>query len=256
MSNYNGINICLLQYSKENELEVKTGNIINLKNKYEIFHSINTDYGSSGSPIICINKNYTVIGIHRSFNINEKLNFGSYIKCILEHINNRYIICEYNITENELNQSIQILNCFEEIKKVYSKVIGINNENEIRNNCEIYINNNKINFEFKNIFSEKGINKINIKCNKNLQNMSAMFYNCYSLTSLNLSNFNTNNINNMSYIFYNCSSLTSLNLSNFNTNNVINMSYMFYNCYNLIPLDLSNFNINNVKYKDHMFTVE
>ena len=31
----------------------------------------------------------------------------------------------------------------------------------------------------------------------------------------------------MSYMFYNCSSLTSLNLSNFNTNNVNNMKGMF-----------------------------
>ena len=31
----------------------------------------------------------------------------------------------------------------------------------------------------------------------------------------------------MSYMFYKCSSLTSLNLSNFNTNNVTNMSGMF-----------------------------
>ena len=40
--------------------------------------------------------------------------------------------------------------------------------------------------------------------------MSHMFYNCSSLTSLNLSNFNTNNFHNMSSIFYECSSLTSL----------------------------------------------
>ena len=41
--------------------------------------------------------------------------------------------------------------------------------------------------------------------------MSGMFYNCSSLTSLNLSNFNTNNVNNMSGMFSCCSSLTSLN---------------------------------------------
>ena len=63
--------------------------------------------------------------------------------------------------------------------------------------------------------------------------MSYMFYYCSSLTSLNLSNFNTNNVTNMSYMFYNCSSLTFLNLSNFNTNNVNNMSYMFYDCSSL-----------------------
>ena len=54
-----------------------------------------------------------------------------------------------------------------------------------------------------------------------------MFCDCNKLTSLNLSNFNTNNVNNMSCMFNNCSSLTSLNLSNFNTNNVNNMSCMF-----------------------------
>ena len=47
--------------------------------------------------------------------------------------------------------------------------------------------------------------------------MSNMFSWCSSLTSLNLSNFNTNNVkvdkdvNNMNNMFYKCSSLTSLN---------------------------------------------
>ena len=54
-----------------------------------------------------------------------------------------------------------------------------------------------------------------------------MFCDCNKLTSLNLSNFNTNNVNNMSYMFSFCSSLTSLNLSNFNTNNVKDMINMF-----------------------------
>ena len=63
--------------------------------------------------------------------------------------------------------------------------------------------------------------------------MSEMFYDCSSLTSVNLSNFNTNNINNMSNMFFGCRSLTSLNLSNFNTNNVNKMSYMFSYCFSL-----------------------
>ena len=33
----------------------------------------------------------------------------------------------------------------------------------------------------------------------------------------------------MSYMFYNCSSLTSFDLSNFNTNNVKDMINIFYN---------------------------
>ncbi len=38
-----------------------------------------------------------------------------------------------------------------------------------------------------------------------------MFLGCSSLTSLNLSNFNTNNVKEMSKMFSGCSSLTSLN---------------------------------------------
>jgi surface protein len=50
-----------------------------------------------------------------------------------------------------------------------------------------------------------------------------MFNQCSSLTSLDLSNFNTSNVNNMSGMFSQCSSLTSLDLSNFNTSNVKDM---------------------------------
>jgi len=93
ISNYNGIKICVLQYPNGNELELKTGYIEEL-NKYEIFHSADTQYGSYDSPIICINKNYNVIGIHRRYHKNKKLNFGSYIKYIIEHISfqNKYIM--------------------------------------------------------------------------------------------------------------------------------------------------------------------
>ena len=37
----------------------------------------------------------------------------------------------------------------------------------------------------------------------------------------------------MSCMFYECSSLNSIYLSNFNTNNVTNMRDMFYGCKNL-----------------------
>ena len=45
-------------------------------------------------------------------------------------------------------------------------------------------------------------------------NMNSMFYNCFSLISLNLSNFNSNNANNLIYIFSYTYFITSLNLSN------------------------------------------
>ena len=41
--------------------------------------------------------------------------------------------------------------------------------------------------------------------------MSYLFENCFKLKSLDLSNFNTNNVIDMSNMFYECSSLTSVN---------------------------------------------
>jgi surface protein len=75
-----------------------------------------------------------------------------------------------------------------------------------------------------------------------LTTMSAMFTNCYSLQTLDLSSFNTAAVTDMTYMFYNCYSLQTLDLSYFNTAAVTTMSQMFTNCYSLHTLDLSSFN--------------
>ena len=51
-----------------------------------------------------------------------------------------------------------------------------------------------------------------------------MFSQCFSLKSLNLSNFDTSSVEQINNMFYNCSSLMSLDLLNFNTSQVKNMS--------------------------------
>ena len=84
-------------------------------------------------------------------------------------------------------------------------------------------------------------------------NMGGMFEWCSSLTNLDLSNFNTSNVTNMSNMFDYCAPLTSLDLSNFNTLNVTDMSYMFENCPSLTSLDLSSFNTTNVTDMGSMF---
>jgi surface protein len=61
-------------------------------------------------------------------------------------------------------------------------------------------------------------------------NMSYMFFECSSLTSLDLSSFNTSKITDMYGMFYECSSLTSLDLSSFNTSKVTDMGAMFCFC--------------------------
>ena len=53
------------------------------------------------------------------------------------------IVCEYDIKkEDYLNQ--RIINSFEEAKRNDCFRKGTNNEDEIKENCELYLNNNKI----------------------------------------------------------------------------------------------------------------
>ena len=87
----------------------------------------------------------------------------------------------------------------------------------------------------------------------NVTNMAQMFYDCSSLTSLDLSNFNTSKVTRMYSLFENCRSLTNLNLSNFDTSNVTTMSKMFWYCRKLTSLDLSNFDTSNVTNMAQMF---
>ena len=84
-------------------------------------------------------------------------------------------------------------------------------------------------------------------------NMGYAFSNCGSLTSLDVSGFNTSNVTNMNSMFISCSSLTSLDVSHFNTSNVTDMYQLFSNCYSLKALDLSGWNTENVTTLEYMF---
>ena len=86
-------------------------------------------------------------------------------------------------------------------------------------------------------------------------NMDSMFNNCYGLTSLDVSNIDTSNVTNMSYMFNYCSNLTSLDLSGFDTSNVKNMEGMFSNCKKLTSLDLSGFDTSKVTNMSNMFNM-
>ena len=85
--------------------------------------------------------------------------------------------------------------------------------------------------------------------------MSFMFYGCYALASLDLSNFNTTKVENMSGMFSFCEKLSSLVISNFNTANVTDMSNMFSYCNMLEKLNLSNFNTAKVTDMSYMFNM-
>ncbi len=82
---------------------------------------------------------------------------------------------------------------------------------------------------------------------------ASMFLDCSSLSSLDLSSFDTTNVTSMRYMFLGCSNLNSLDLSSFDTTNVTDMYGMFSCCSNLNSLDLSSFDTTKVTGMDEMF---
>ena len=188
------------------------------------------------------------------------------------------IIKKTKIDENERKN--YILGFYKKTSKEPIQLIynSESQNSDLEKSIEIYINENKINFCYEHELYERGENLCRFIFDKELNDISYMFYNCSNLiyiffslpykitnikhlfdscTSLETLNFiylNTENIIDMSYTFNYCSSLTSLNLSNFKTGNVIDMSYMFYYCSSLTSLNLSNFNTEKVNNMSYMFS--
>ena len=83
--------------------------------------------------------------------------------------------------------------------------------------------------------------------------MSSMFWGCLSLTSLDLSSFDTSEVTSMSSMFSGCASLTTLDLTRFDTSEVTDMSNMFRDCSSLTYLDLTCFDTSTVTRMSNMF---
>ena len=102
----------------------------------------------------------------------------------------------------------------------------------------------------KNLTKIEGLQYLNTS---EATNMRRMFEGCQSLTSLDLSNFDTQKVTSMHSMFAYCSGLTSLDLSSFDTKEVTVMSLMFRSCEKLTSLNLSNFNTAKVTNMTSMF---
>ena len=88
---------------------------------------------------------------------------------------------------------------------------------------------------------------------KNVKDMSHMFYGCKLLTKLDVSEFDTGKVTNMKSMFYACKSLSKLDVSGFDTRNVTDMSWMFHTCKSLTQINLSNFNTTKVTTLRNLF---
>ena len=103
-------------------------------------------------------------------------------KEIINNKNENYIILINKVKNEDIKKEINILNYCDKNKK------------EIEESCKIF---KESKFDFKYNFNEEGEYNFIFSFNQLLTNTSYMFNECSSLTSLNLSNFNTNNVNNM-----------------------------------------------------------
>ena len=83
--------------------------------------------------------------------------------------------------------------------------------------------------------------------------MNGMFEQCYNLTSLDVSSFNTSNVLNTAYMFYSYGGAEIKGIENFDTSNVYYMKRMFQKCGNLTSLDLCSFDTSKVTNMYAMF---
>jgi len=106
-----------------------------------------------------------------------------------------------------------------------------------------------ISFMFQDCYSLVSINFSNLNT-KNIKTMEGMFHSCFSLYSMDFSNLDLRNVEIMYKFCYYCESLVLTNFTNMRTLNVTSYPGMFGGCRNLTSLELANFRTRNI---DSMF---
>ena len=157
---------------------------------------------------------------------------------------NNFIIGEINVDEDD--KEIRIINSCNYNNK--------NNKEEIEK-AIITIDDKKLDkFSYFHKFNKKG--KYNIKYDFQLNNLEKtcnMFSECEALTSVDLSNLNSDSICDMSSMFWGCKSLKTINFYEFKAQNVTDMSYLFSGCKSLEKVYLSELNLDKVANMSNMF---
>ena len=111
------------QFPEGNDISLAEGKLIDIIDNCQIIHTITTDFGSSGSPIVLSN-NLKVIGIHRGRFQSHDFNRGVLIKNVLNDIKlqikqKNYVFPYFNLisyfkTPNNLEEEIELLKRFNE----------------------------------------------------------------------------------------------------------------------------------------------
>ena len=245
------------QYKKEKEilfLPFSCFEIIDIKEKVE-YYEINLSYIgkyknkidiSQPIPENSFTKNILSSNILDKVEMkkeNNQIKFAFNInKYIPSNLQKNHIIAIYNITPNDVNKNIKIINNDEK-----------NNKKKIKNNCNIYLNEEKIKFNPNYTFTKPGKYTFKFEFNDLLINAKKLFSGCDTLISLDFSKFKSNYIHDMSYMFKDCKQLEKIDLSNFKTKEATKMKGVFKGCKSLKSLDLSSFDTINVSDMSKMF---
>ena len=249
-------NIDVQEYSKFNEKEIlflpySCFEIVDIK-EIEEYYEINLSYiGKYKNKIDFsqpISENKFVKNI-LSGNILDKIEMAkkknqsklefNIKKYIPQSLKNNHIVAVYDISPNDINKNIKIINYDE--------------KNNNQTDCSIYLNGEKIEFNPNYTFNGPGQYTFHFEFNNLLTNAKKLFHKCDSLISLDFSRFKSNYIKDMSKMFKGCSKLEKINLSNFKTKEVTKMKGVFTGCKSLKSLDLSIFDTDNVIDMSKMF---
>ena len=170
-NNFKDNDIFILQFPDGNDLSFSFGKVLSLKNN-RILHNASTSNGSSGSPIIRRSIEKYIIGLHyggfkkndKEYKFNLAISFDSILNNIKEQINeiNCIYIPDKNINEINLLHDYNLdINGWGEIYK--NKYLEAKNINKkiFEENIEIYINDKKIEFDYK--YKIKDSNEIKVK---------------------------------------------------------------------------------------------
>ena len=146
------------------------------------------------------------------------------------------------------------INFIFDIKDTTQNVKIFGDEFKKESEFDLYINEEKINYNKEYKFKEIGQNKIRIDLYEDL-NMDYMFKDVTNLTSVELKADKKNNnckILSMISTFENCRNLNNFSISKFDLGQVKSMRKLFYNT-TLLTFSFSSLNINNLEDISYMF---
>ena len=238
--------IQILNYSKDNEKELRQNVILFLDNQKIVF-SFKKTFQNIAHYYIKIKFIKTII-MKNIFKICKNLISIDFSHFKLKSKNISFLLCGCSSLKNVNFDNFNT-----------EKVEYMNN---MFQGCSLLKEINLSNFNTQNVKNMKkmfsgccNLEKIDLSnfntCN--VINMSCMFEDCHKIETINLESFNTSKVKNMSSMFRYCNKLINLNLKNFNTENVLYMTCMFGYCSSLDTINISNFKYNNIISKDYMW---